>query len=136
MVQSVLMHRKRFEWMWVAAPIATLALLIVWGPALVRSANLVAAQYTGTIYAFYLDSGHTFYGTIRGVGLGSVTLSDVYSFQTINVGTTPTSNLTAQELNPLTAPENWLTIEWRHVLFYEQLGSKAKVLHIMRGDAQ
>jgi hypothetical protein len=130
------MYRSRTRISWFAVPIGTLIILGLWGPALMRSAHLFAAQYTGDVYAFYLDSGHTFYGTIRGVGIGSVTLSDVYSFQTINVGTTPTSNLTAQALNPITSPENWLTIDWRHVLFFEQLGDRSKVLRIIRGDAQ
>lgn len=130
------MHRKRFEWTWVAAPVVMLVLLILWGPSLFRSARLFTAQYTGETYAFYLDSGHTFYGTVRGIGFGTITISNVYSFQTVSIGQTPTSNLTAQELNPLTSPENWMTLNWRHVLFFEKLGSKAKVLRIMRGDAQ
>lgn len=136
MVQSLLMYRSRTRISWFAVPIGTLLVLGLWGPALMHSARLYAAQYTGDMYAFYLDSGHTFYGHVRGIGFGTITLTDVYSFQTINVGTTPTSNLTAQQLNPLTAPDNWLSIEWRHVIFFEQLGDRSKVLQITRGEAQ
>ncbi len=128
-------HSPSVLW-FVAAPLALVIALALWGPALTSLARLYTAQYRGDVYAFYLDSGHTFYGTVRGVGFGTITLANVYSFQTVSVGQTPTSNLTAQELNPLTAPENWMTISREHVLFYEKLGDKAKVLKIMRGDAQ
>lgn len=127
-------RQRRAEWSWVLAPIVVLTILVLWGPALLGVCRLYAAQYTGSVYAFYLDSGHTFYGTVRGIGWDTVTLSDVYSFQTVTVGTTPTSNLASQRLNPLTAPENWLTINWKHVLFYEQLGDRSKVLTIVHGD--
>lgn len=129
-------HQRRFEWTWALGPILIVLGLLIWGPALSGTVRLYAAQYTGDVYAFYLDSGHTFYGTVRGVGLGTITLADAYSFQTVKVGETSTSNLTSQRLNPLTSPDNWLTVSWRHVLFYEKLGDKAKVLKIMRGDLE
>lgn len=129
-------RRHQYEWSWVLAPFVILFILAVWGPACMTLGRLYAAQYGDSVYAFYLDSGHTFYGHVRGVGLGSVVLSDVYSFQTVTVGTTPTSNLTSQQLNPLTAPENRLVLNRAHVLFYEKLSDKAKVLTIMRGNVQ
>lgn len=129
-------RRRQYEWSWMLAPVLILAILGVWGPALMGLGRLYAAQYGDSVYAFYLDSGHTFYGHVRGVGLGTVVLSDVYSFQTVTVGTTPTSNLTSQQLNPLTVPENRLALNWAHILFYEKLSDKAKVLLIMRGDTQ
>lgn len=127
-------HNPLSHLWWFAMPIATLALLLVWGPSLFGMARLYMAQYGGDVYAFYIDSGHTFYGTIQGVGFGTVTLSNVYSFQTVQVGDTPTSNLTAQQLNPITAPLNWITLNWKHVLFYERVGPNAKVLKIMHGN--
>lgn len=129
-------QQRRIEWSWFIGPILIVFGLLIWGPSLYGTVRLYAAQYTGDVYAFYLDSGHTFYGTVRGVGFGTITIAEAYSFQTVKVGDTPTSNLTSQRLNPLTSPDNWLTMSRRHILFYEKLGDKAKVLKIMRGDLE
>lgn len=94
--------------------------------------GLHMAEFSDQRYAVYLDSGHVFYGKIKAVGIFTLTLSDVYSFQTLEVGETSTSNLQAQRLNPLTAPDNWLVIERDHVLFFERIGKDARILELIR----
>lgn len=107
------------------------ASLALWGAAIFSSVSLYLAQYTEARYAFYLDSGNVFYGTVRGVSPFSIKLSDAYSFQTVAVGETSTNNLTAQAENPFTKPENWLVINRRRILFYEKIGEEASVLRVI-----
>ncbi len=94
--------------------------------------GIYAAQYSGGTYAFYMDTGQTFFGEIKSVSPSAVTLTNIYTFQTINVGEVPTTNLTAQQLNPLTTPYNWMTLNWKHITYYERVGSRSKVMNLMR----
>jgi hypothetical protein len=105
-----------------------LLLLGMFAPSLFADARLFTAQYTNDRYAFTLDSGHVFYGVVRGAGLGKIVLSDAYSFQSISVGETSTSNLGALRDNPLTRPENWIVLSREHILFYEKIGDDASIL--------
>lgn len=105
--------------------------LVFWGPTLLAVLRLHSAQYTNDYYAFYVEGGSVFYGQVRGVGLGNVTLSNAYSFQAIEVGETSTSNLVALRDNPLTRPDNWVVIKDRHILFYERIGDNASVLNAL-----
>jgi hypothetical protein len=114
----------------VILPVALLA-AVLWGRALFGAVDLYAAQYTDARYAVYLDSGHIFYGKITGVSPFSIRLSDVYSFQTVSVGETSTSNLSAQTDNPLTLPRDWMSINRKNVLFYERVGEDASIMRII-----
>lgn len=118
------------------APIAVIGIFALWGPAFFHATGLYAAQYAGGTYAFYTDTGQTFYGSIKSVDISTITLSDVFTYQTINVGETPTTNLTAQQLNPLTTPYNWMALNWKHVVYYERVGSRGKVMNLMRASQQ
>lgn len=118
------------------SPLVVVACLILWGPGLFHSIGLYSAQYAGGTYAFYMDTGQTFFGEIRSVTPSTITLANVYTFQTYTVGETPTTNLTAQQLNPLTMPYNWMALNWKHVTYYERVGSRGKVINIMRNAQQ
>ncbi|MBP9669159.1 MAG: hypothetical protein KBE09_02620 [Candidatus Pacebacteria bacterium] len=86
------------------------------------------------MYAVQLLNGQVMYGTIRSVGLSTITMGNVHTFETVTVGTTQTSNLQARRTNPLTMPEDWLTIERDGILYYEKLSPAARVLSLMRGE--
>lgn len=116
----------------IAGFVFPLVFLALFAPSLFADARLFLAQYGNDRYAFYLASGHTFYGTVRGVGFGKVVLADAYSFQSVSVGETSTNNLTAQKDNPLTRPDNWLVINREHILFYERVGDEASLLQAIR----
>ncbi len=111
-----------------------LACCVLFGPAAVRSLELYFAQYTSAMYAVQLLNGQVMYGTIRSVGLSTITMGNVHTFETVTVGTTQTSNLQARRTNPLTMPEDWLTIERDGILYYEKLSPAARVLSLMRGE--
>lgn len=114
--------------LYVAPAVIFFAVLLLWGPALFGILRLHFAQYSDDRYAFYTDSGNVFYGTVRGVSFTQVTLSDAFSFQTVSVGETTTSNLQSAQGNPLTRPDNWLVMNWDHIIFYERIGDEASVL--------
>lgn len=107
---------------------------VLFGPSFFAHLRLYSAQYSDDYYALYLDSGNVFYGQIRGVGLGQITLTNAYSFQSIEVGETSTSNLSAVRNNPLTRPDNWMVINRDHVLFYERIGDDASILEALRAQ--
>lgn len=108
--------------------------LFLYGPAVERYVSLHWAQYTDATYAFYLSSGHVFYGNVRAVGPQAITLSHVYTFQGVSVGGSTTNNLVAQAASPLTMPEDWLVLERNKILFYERITSAARILSLMRGE--
>ena len=112
-------------------PIAALLVLFLWGPTLMSYGRLYTSQYTGTLYAFYLDGGQTVFGEIQSVGFVTLRLRNVYTFQNVAIGETSTSNLASQRASALTRPENWLAVEWRHVLFFEQVGVDAKIRDVI-----
>ncbi len=107
---------------------------VLFGPAAVRSLQLHLAQYTNAMYAIHLLNGQVMYGTIRSVGLNTITMGNVHTFETVSVGTTQTSNLQARRTNPLTMPEDWLTIQRDGILYFEELSPAARVLSLMRGE--
>ncbi len=107
---------------------------VLFGPAAVRSLELHLAQYTSAMYAIQLLNGQVMYGTIRSVGPRTITMGNVHTFETVTVGGSQTSNLQARRTNPLTMPEDWLTIERDGVLYYERLSPAARVLSLMRGE--
>lgn len=113
--------------------IILLVFFVLRGPALIRELRLSFAPYTDGIYAFYLSSGHTFYGSVASVNGRTIALRNAYSFQSTTVGDVPTSNLQAQILNPLTMPENWIAISRDSVLFYEKLTEEAQLMPLIEG---
>ena len=123
----------RVSWRTFVLPLIAFAfVLALWGASLASFFSLHLAQYTDERYAFYLDTGNVFYGKVTAVGPTTVTLTDAYSFQTVAVGETSTNNLQAQTGNPLTLPENWVTIRFEHVIFYERIGEEASVQKLIR----
>lgn len=116
----------------VGALLVFVAFLAFWGPSALAFLRLHTAAYFGDRYAFYTDTGDVFYGVVLGAGPSSVILTDTYSFQTVSVGETTTSNLRAQTANPLTSPDNWLVLAWDRIVFYERIGDDASVLEAIR----
>jgi hypothetical protein len=128
------MHRSRLPSSYLYIPALAFLGLFLWGPALISYGGLYVSQYTGTLYAFYMDGGQTLFGQVQSVGFGTVRLHDVYTFQNVTVGSTATSNLTSQHNNALTRPDNWLAVEWRHVIFFEKVGPDAKIRDIIEAQ--
>ncbi|MBP6860216.1 MAG: hypothetical protein KBC38_01475 [Candidatus Pacebacteria bacterium] len=123
----------RVTWRTFVIPLIAFAVVLaLWGSSLASFFTLHIAQYTDDRYAFYLDTGNVFYGKVMAAGPGSVTLTDAYTFQAVSVGETSTNNLQAQTGNPLTLPENWVTLNWEHVIFYERIGEEASVQKLIR----
>lgn len=114
--------------------IITFMCCVFYGPGALRSLELHMAQYTSNMYAVQLMNGQVMYGTIRAVGWSTLTMGNVHTFDTVVVGTTQTSNLQARRTNPLTMPEDWLTINRDGILYIEKLSPAARVLSLMRGE--
>lgn len=106
-------------------------IVLLYGPHIGNYFEFKKAPYTSDTYAVTLTTGQTFYGRLRMLSPSFVKLSDVYYFQSIDVGGKVTNNLTPHQASPLTSPENYVLFNRDQVTMIEKLGEDSELLDII-----
>lgn len=127
------------RWLALAAAILLFPIIfgfLVWfGPEFSLALAMHLAPYRhDRWYAVYLQNDQVFYAQIKSWGGDTVKLTNVHYLQTIQVGTTTTSNIVRRGKNELTMPKNFLLLNRAHVLYWEEIGERAVVMDIIRQE--
>lgn len=87
--------------------------------------------------AVFLSNGQVYFGQMKSVGAGNVTLEDIYYLRVQQIQPKaeekPQGKLTLIKLgNELHAPQDKMVINRDHILFYENLKSDGKVIEAIK----